>query len=174
MKCECTNSPPLWRARPGCPGRLPREVGARPYDCRECWVTAMPPLVPAPSFVSHSDLGACGARRARADRAGVVMLIPAGACQSLSPPPGPSEQKRNIVTSSIDPSRIAGRLFAVGKARCNGVQLCEPCLMIQRRACQPLPRHLIRGRWRRSDVIAGRVLQAGEAITVTWLTGERP
>jgi hypothetical protein len=101
-----------------------------------------------------------------------LTLISAEVCESFSPPLGPDEHRRNLITRGIDLNRLVGREFTIGEVRCRGMRLCEPCMVIQRRASRPLLRQLIHRGGLRADILTGGLIRAGDPITVAGLAGE--
>ena len=93
-----------------------------------------------------------------------LTLISAEVCESFSPPLSPDEHRRNLITRGIDLNRLTGRDFTIGGVRCRGMRLCEPCMVIQRRASRPLLRQLIHRAGLRADILTSGLVQAGDQI----------
>ena len=76
-----------------------------------------------------------------------LTLIEAEVCDSFTPPLGPDEHRRNLLTRGIDLNALVGREFTIGAVRCRGMRLCEPCTVVLLRAAvaaSGAPRRLAR------------------------------
>jgi len=82
-----------------------------------------------------------------------LTLIEAEVCESFDPPLSPDEHRRNVVTRGIDLNRLVGREFNLGRVRCRGMRLCEPCAVMQRYAGRPVLRALVHRAGLRADII---------------------
>jgi hypothetical protein len=100
-----------------------------------------------------------------------LTLIAAEVCQSFTPSLSPDEHRRNLITRGIDLNRLAGRDFTIGQVRCRGMRLCEPCLVIQRRASRPLLRQLIHRAGLCADILTSGLIQAGDQIAAAQSAG---
>lgn len=47
-------------------------------------------------------------------------------------PLGAAESRRNVLTRGIDLNALVGERFRVGDVECRGVELCEPCTVLER------------------------------------------
>ena len=101
-----------------------------------------------------------------------LTLISAEVCESFSPPLTPDEHRRNLTTRGVDLNRLVGREFAIGTVRCRGIRLCEPCMVIQRRASRPLLRPLIHRGGLRADILTDGLIRIGDRITAAAPAGE--
>jgi len=101
-----------------------------------------------------------------------LTLIPAEVCESFSRPLNPDEYRRNLATRGIDLNRLVGRELVIGKVRCQGKRICEPGMVIQRRASRPLPCQLVHRAGLRADIPAGRLIRAGDQIAAVGPAGE--
>jgi hypothetical protein len=93
-----------------------------------------------------------------------LTLVQAEVCASFVPPLEPDEHRRNLVTSGIDLNALVGHEFLVGKVRCRGMRLCEPCTVVQGYASRPVLRQLVHRGGLRADIVAGGVLRVGDEI----------
>jgi MOSC domain len=103
-----------------------------------------------------------------------LTLISAEVCESFSPPLRPDEHRRNLVTRGIDLNGLVGRDFVIGGVRCRGMRLCEPCVVIQRRASRPLLRQLVHRGGLRADILTDGVIKAGDQIATVEPARDRP
>lgn len=95
-----------------------------------------------------------------------LTLIGREVCAVFSPPLGPDEHRRNVVTSGIDLNGLVGRTFRIGDVACQGVRLCEPCTVIERYAYRPVLRELVHVGGLRADILGEGVMHAGDALLV--------
>jgi MOSC domain-containing protein YiiM len=93
-----------------------------------------------------------------------LTLIEAEVCESFTPPLGADEHRRNLVVRGIDLNRLVGHEFLVGRVRCRGMRLNEPCSVLQRYASRPVLRPLVHRGGLRADVLEGGVIRTGDAV----------
>jgi hypothetical protein len=93
-----------------------------------------------------------------------LTLIESEVCESFTPPLGPGEHRRNVVTRGIDVNGLVGREFAIGGVRCRGMRLCEPCTVIQRYASRPVLRPLVHRGGLRADILDEGVIRVGDRV----------
>jgi hypothetical protein len=96
-----------------------------------------------------------------------LTLIEAEVCESFDPPLGPDEHRRNVVTRGIDLNALVGYEFMVGKVRCRGMRLCEPCRVIAHYAGRPIIRPLVHRGGLRADILEDGVISLGDPIHVS-------
>jgi len=76
----------------------------------------------------------------------------------------PGESRRQLTTRGVDLNALVGRRFTVGSVEAVGVDLCEPCVSLQR-ATQP---GVMRGLAHRggiyADVISGGEIAVGDPL----------
>jgi hypothetical protein len=96
-----------------------------------------------------------------------LTLIEAEVCESFSPPLGPDEHRRNLVTRGIELNGLVGHEFMVGKTRCRGMRLCEPCVVVERYASRPVLRRLVHRGGLRADILEDGTLSIGDSVGVT-------
>jgi hypothetical protein len=95
-----------------------------------------------------------------------LTLIEREVCDSFTPPLGPGEHRRNVVTGGIDLNGLVGREFAMGDVRCRGMRLCEPCTVIERYASRPVLRPLVHRGGLRADILDDGVIRVGDPVRV--------
>lgn len=93
-----------------------------------------------------------------------LTMIEAEVCQSFDPPLGPDEHRRNLVTSGIELNGLVGHEFDVGKVRCRGMRLCEPCTVVQRYAGRPVLRALVHRGGLRADILEDGEIRIGDRV----------
>ena len=95
-----------------------------------------------------------------------LTLIAAEVCDSFSPPLGPDEHRRNVVTRGIDLNGLVGRAFTIGGVRCRGMRLCEPCTVVQGYATRPVLRPLVHRGGLRADIVEEGTIAVGDPVRV--------
>jgi hypothetical protein len=94
-----------------------------------------------------------------------LTLIEAEVCESFSPALGPDEHRRNLVTRGIQLNGLVGHEFTVGKTRCRGMRLCEPCVVVERYASRPILRQLVHRGGLRADILEDGTLSVGDSVS---------
>ncbi len=95
-----------------------------------------------------------------------LTMIAAEVCESFDPPLGPQDHRRNLLTRGIDLNRLVGHEFSVGRVRCRGTRLCEPCTVLQRYAARPVLRELVHRGGLRVDVLKDGEIRLGDTVQV--------
>ncbi|MBA2544098.1 MAG: hypothetical protein H0V17_30925 [Deltaproteobacteria bacterium] len=95
-----------------------------------------------------------------------ITLIAAEVCESFSPPLGPDEHRRNVITRGIDVERLVGRDFTIGTLRLRGKRICEPCKVIQNYAQRPILRALVHRGGLRADILEDGMLHVGDPVRI--------
>jgi len=95
-----------------------------------------------------------------------LTLIQAEVCESFTPGLDADEHRRNIVTRGIDLNGLVGHQFLLGTARCRGMRLCEPCMVIERYAPRPVLRQLVHRGGLRADIVQDGVVRVGDTLHV--------
>ena len=93
-----------------------------------------------------------------------LTLIEAEVCESFTPPLGPNEHRRNVVSRGIALNDLVGHEFRIAPVRCRGVRLCEPCTVVQRYASRSVLRPLVHRGGLRADVIGDGVIRVGDVL----------
>lgn len=93
-----------------------------------------------------------------------LTMIEADVCESFDPPLEPGEHRRNVVTRGIDLNRLVGHEFTIGRVRCRGMRLCEPCTVVQRYAERPVLRALVHRGGLRADILTDGEIRVGDPV----------
>jgi MOSC domain-containing protein YiiM len=73
--------------------------------------------------------------------------------------------RRQLVTRGIRLNDLVGREFRVGSLRCRGVELCEPCLDLQKMLGDPNTiKALVHRGGLRADILEGGTVSIGDAV----------
>lgn len=93
-----------------------------------------------------------------------LTLIEAEVCDSFTPPLGPDEHRRNVVTRGIALNGLVGREFLIGSVRCRGMRLCEPCKVIDRYSGRAILRPLVHRGGLRADILHDGRFAVGDPV----------
>jgi hypothetical protein len=77
---------------------------------------------------------------------------------------GASETRRNILTRGIRLNDLIGRQFRLGGLLCEGVEICEPCIHVQRKVGKPILKPLVHRGGLRARIVTSGVVQVGDPI----------
>ena len=95
-----------------------------------------------------------------------LTLIEAEVCESFDPPLQADEHRRNVVTRGIELNGLVGCEFAIGRVRCIGVRLCEPCATLERYTRRLILRPLVHRGGLRADILDRGEIRVGDPIAV--------
>ena len=74
------------------------------------------------------------------------------------------ETRRNVVTRGVRLNDLVGRQFWIGQLLCEGVELCEPCLSIQRQAGKPVLKPLVHRGGLYARIVTGGTVRVGDTV----------
>jgi MOSC domain len=77
-----------------------------------------------------------------------------------------AETRRNLVTRGIRLNELVGRRFVVGSLLCEGIELCEPCVSIQRQTGKPVLKPLVHRGGLYARIVASGTIRLGDAIAI--------
>lgn len=100
-----------------------------------------------------------------------LTLIEAEVCESFDPPLTPNEHRRNLVTRGIALNGLVGVEFAIGRVRCRGMRLCEPCRVVDGYSERPILRPLVHRGGLRADIVEGGPIRVGDSVRALEPTG---
>jgi hypothetical protein len=76
------------------------------------------------------------------------------------------EHRRNVVVDGIELNELVGHEFVIGRVRCRGMRLCEPCTVIQRYAGRSILRPLVHRGGVRADILTDGEIEVGDRVHV--------
>lgn len=91
-----------------------------------------------------------------------LTLIEARVCEELGLTA--DEHRRNVVVDGIGLNELVGHEFKVGRVRCRGMRLCEPCTVIQGYAGRPILRPLVHRGGIRADILDDGEIEVGDQV----------
>lgn len=78
---------------------------------------------------------------------------------------GPSDARRNLVTTGVDLNALVGREFWVGAVRIRGMRLCEPCNYLAKQTSPSVLRGLLHKGGLRAQILTQGDIRVGDPIT---------
>ena len=74
------------------------------------------------------------------------------------------ETRRNIVTRGVRLNELIGHQFTLGGMLCEGVELCEPCVSIQRQTGKPVLKPLVHRSGLYARIVRSGTVRVGDSI----------
>jgi MOSC domain-containing protein YiiM len=84
--------------------------------------------------------------------------------QASGLPLTPDMPRRNIITSGIRLNELCGKRFRVGRARFEGLELCEPCSLFAKRTHREVLRFFAGKGGLRARIVSGGEIRVGDTI----------
>jgi MOSC domain-containing protein YiiM len=75
-----------------------------------------------------------------------------------------AETRRNVVTRGVRLNDLVGRRFVVGGLLCEGIEICQPCASIQRRAGKPVLKPLVHRGGLYARIVEGGTASVGDTV----------
>jgi MOSC domain-containing protein YiiM len=72
--------------------------------------------------------------------------------------------RRNIITSGVRLNGLCGKRFIVGRARFEGLELCEPCSLFAKRTHHEVLQFFVGKGGLRARIVKGGEIHVGDAI----------
>jgi MOSC domain-containing protein YiiM len=76
----------------------------------------------------------------------------------------PAETRRNLLTRGVRLNDLIGQRFWLGGLLCEGVEVCEPCVHVQRKVGKPILKPLVHRGGLRARILASGTVHVGDAI----------
>ena len=76
----------------------------------------------------------------------------------------PDMPRRNIITRGIRLNGLRGKRFVVGRARFEGLELCEPCSLFAKRTHREVLRFFVGKGGLRARIVSGGEVRVGDTI----------
>jgi MOSC domain-containing protein YiiM len=97
-----------------------------------------------------------------------LTLIAAEAVEAMEREHGisiePRESRRNVVTRGIDVNELVGKTFRIGEVECRGIELCEPCTVLQAMTKPGVIKGLAHRGGLNADIISDGEISVGDAV----------
>jgi MOSC domain-containing protein YiiM len=75
-----------------------------------------------------------------------------------------AESRRNVLTRGIDVNALVGRRFQVGEVECLGIELCEPCLSLERMTYPGVVKGMVHRAGLNADILTDGEIAVGDAV----------
>ena len=130
------------------------------------------PMSAEPSVKALADAGLTGDRYAEAKTRRSadyqVTLIETENIEAFTQATGlpltPEMPRRNIITRGVRLNGLCGKRFRVGRARFEGLALCEPCGLFAERTHRAVLKFFVGKGGLRAKIVSGGVIRVGDAI----------
>jgi MOSC domain-containing protein YiiM len=97
-----------------------------------------------------------------------LTLIASEALEALADDTGleltAAESRRNVLTRGVDVNALVGRRFRIGGAKCEGIELCEPCRHLEGLTYPGVLRGLVHRGGLRAAIVEGGEISVGDAV----------
>ena len=85
-----------------------------------------------------------------------------------------AEARRQVVVRGIRVNDLVGKRFRIGDVECLGIELCEPCLHLQKLTRPGIIKDLIHRGGLRADILSGGTISVGDKVLEELLPNEPP
>jgi MOSC domain-containing protein YiiM len=122
-------------------------------------------LAPVSSVRAVAGRGLEGDRHFFADGAGpgeALTLIEAEAIEDVGLTG--QQSRRQVVVRGVRVNDLVGKRFRLGDVECLGVELCEPCLHLQKLTRPGIIKDLIHRGGLRADILSGGTIRVGDKV----------
>ena len=123
-------------------------------------------LLPVGSVVALAGKGLEGDRHFRVDGAlpgQALTLIEAEALEDVGLTG--AQSRRQVVVRGVRLNQLVGQRFMVGDVECVGVELCEPCLHLQRLTRPGIIKDLIHRAGLNADILTDGQIRVGDRVS---------
>lgn len=77
-----------------------------------------------------------------------------------------TQSRRQVVVRGVRLNDLIGRRFRVGDVECLGVEICEPCLHLQRMTRPGIIKDMIHRGGLNADILSGGTISVGDSVIV--------
>jgi MOSC domain-containing protein YiiM len=78
---------------------------------------------------------------------------------------GAAESGRNVLTTGIDLNALVGARFRVGEVECVGVELCEPCVTLERKTRAGVIKAYVHRAGLNADILTDGEIAVGDPVS---------
>ncbi len=121
-------------------------------------------LRPVGSVRAVAGRGLEGDRHAEAGPGAALTLIDAEVLEEVGLTG--AQSRRQVVVRGVRVNDLVGRRFRIGEVECRGVELCEPCLHLQRLTRPGIIKDLVHRGGIRADILTGGTIHVGDRVLV--------
>jgi MOSC domain-containing protein YiiM len=126
------------------------------------------PVDAVASVEARAGMGLEGDRHFRGDGDAepgeALTLVEEEIVDEVGLPPGGT--RRQVTVRGVRLNDLIGRRFRVGAVECYGVELCEPCLTLERNTRPGIIRALVHRAGINADILNDGTISIGDAITI--------
>ena len=83
-----------------------------------------------------------------------------------------AQSRRQVVVRGTGVNDLVGKRFRIGDVECAGVELCEPCLHLQKLTRPGIIKDLIHRGGLRADILSGGTINVGDKVIEDLLPNE--
>jgi MOSC domain-containing protein YiiM len=125
-------------------------------------------IEPVTSVRARAGMGLEGDRHFHPDRDAepgeALTLVEAEVVDEVGLPPGGT--RRQVTVRGVRLNELIGRRFQVGDVECYGVELCEPCVSLERNTRPGIIRDLVHRAGINADILTDGTIAVGDEIVV--------
>ncbi len=77
----------------------------------------------------------------------------------------PGESRRQLTTLGVRLNPLVGKRFRVGNVECRGIELCEPCINLERWTQPGIMRAMAHRAGLNAEIVSGGEISVGDAIS---------
>jgi MOSC domain-containing protein YiiM len=85
-----------------------------------------------------------------------------------------AQARRQVVVRGVRVNALVGKRFRIGDVECLGIELCEPCLHLQKLTRPGIIKDLIHRGGLRADILSGGTISVGDKVREDLLRNEPP
>jgi MOSC domain-containing protein YiiM len=119
-------------------------------------------LGPVSSVRAVADRGLEGDRHSEAGPGAALTLIEAEVLEEVGLTG--AQSRRQVVVRGVRVNDLVGKRFRIGEVECLGVELCEPCLHLQKLTRPGTIKDLIHRGGLRADILTGGTIHVGDRV----------
>lgn len=76
-----------------------------------------------------------------------------------------AQSRRQVVVRGVRVNDLIGKRFRIGDVECEGVEICEPCLHLQKLTRSGIIKDLIHRGGLRADILSGGTISIGDQVS---------
>lgn len=126
------------------------------------------PVGPVPSAAARAGMGLEGDRHFHAGGDAApgegLTLVEEEVVDEVGLPPGGT--RRQVTVRGVRLNELIGRRFRVGDVECYGVEICEPCLTLERNTRPGIIRDLVHRGGINADILSDGTISIGDEVTI--------
>jgi MOSC domain-containing protein YiiM len=124
------------------------------------------PVVPVASAAARAGKGLAGDRHffpaGDADAGEALTLVEEEVVGEVGLPPGAT--RRQVTVRGVRLNELIGRRFRVGEVECLGVEICEPCLTLERNTRPGIIKDLVHRGGLNADILSDGTISVGDEV----------